>query len=165
MWKLKERSLRRRSSGGYGSQGLQTSDLFQQQNIAQCQIPFQGKSCCSNNWCETRYYMTGKLPYTELQELCLSYYASGTPPATCIYDENYPNASLSEVLALATQHGTNVIELGEQEFECAYGSACSSHADAVAANKAAIQNAAMGLPSSTTAIFGTTNLLGLADIF
>ena len=149
--------------GGYGAQGLQTSDLFNQQNVAQCAIPFQGKSCCSDNWCETRHYMVGNLPYVELQELCLSYYASGTPAATCIYDPSYPNASLAEVLALATQHGTNVIELGVPEFDCAFGSACSSVV--TAANKAGIQNASIGQPSSTSAVQGAAAVLGTGKVF
>ena len=153
--------------GGYGTQGLQTTDLFLIGNVAQCRIPFQGKSCCSDNWCETRYYMTGKLPYIELQELCSSYFASGTS-VICIYDPNNPNASLSEVLALATQHGTNVIELGIPEFACAYGSSCPSgtYPGAATANSNAIQNAASGMPSATTTILGTAGLLdGVGDIF
>ena len=150
--------------GGYGSQGLQSSDLFNQQNVAQCAIPFQGQSCCSDNWCETRHYMIGKLSYIELQELCLSYYASGTL-VTCIYDPNYKNASLAEVLALATQHHTNVIELGVPEFDCAFGSACSSYSGVPAANKTAIQNASVGLPPSTSAIVGMTGLIGIGKIF
>jgi hypothetical protein len=152
--------------GGYGTQGLQSSDLYLQQGIAQCQIPFQGKSCCSDNWCETRYYMTGKMPYIELQELCSSYFAAGAPSTSCIYDPSFPNSSLSEVLAIATQHGTNVIELGIPEFECAYGSTCTaSYPAAMIANQNAIQNASVGQPSATTAIFGTLDLLGFGNIF
>jgi hypothetical protein len=157
--------------GGYGSQGLQTSDIPLQQTFLQCKmIPFQGQSCCSDDWCETRYYMTGKLPYIELQELCLSYFASegsgSMPVATCIYDTANPNASLSEVLAIATQHGTNVIELGVPEFNCAFdGSTCSSYPGAATANATAIRNASVGLPFATTSITGGTDLLGMGDIF
>jgi hypothetical protein len=152
---------------GYGTQGLQTSDLAQQQNIAQCRTPFAGKSCCSDNWCETRYYMAGNVSYVELQELCVSYPASSsTPPATCIYDSNNPNASLSEVLTLATQHGTNVIELGVPEFACAAGATCTTGPGSPASATAmAIETAATGVPSSTTAISGIAQLLGVASVF
>jgi hypothetical protein len=149
--------------GGYGSQGLQTADLFLQQNIAQCQIPFSGKNCCSDNWCETRYYMIAAIPYIELQELCISTPAGGSG---CIDDPNNPNASLSEVLVLATQHGTNVIELGVPEFQCAYDSSSSCFGTSAAtATAAAIQTAATGLPSGTSALSGKAQIQGQTTTF
>jgi hypothetical protein len=67
-----------------------------------------------------------------------------------------------------TQHGTNIIELGLAEFECAFPistNPCYGTA-AATANAAAIQNAASGLPASTTSIVGTGALiLGMGNIF
>jgi hypothetical protein len=151
--------------GGYGTQGLQSSDLGIGQNAAQCAIPFQGTSCCSDDWCQTRYYLVGKVPYIELQEGCVSTPANGGTP-TCIYDPNpnNVNASLTEVLALATQHNTNVIELGAPEFQCAFvSSVCTAGPQSGVAT--AIMGAAAGQPSSTGSIFGGSTTLGGISIF
>jgi hypothetical protein len=63
---------------------------------------------------------------------------------------------------LATQHGTNVIELGVPEFDCAYGSPSTCTAGAQAATANAIQTAATGLPSGTGTLSGQAQLIGQA---
>jgi hypothetical protein len=154
---------------GYGTQGLANgaseSDLINIQNAANC----SGSTCCSNNWCEVRYYTIGRVPIIQLQECNISTPAGGMTGCLDNQDIPYnPAATLAQVFTIATQHGTNVMEIYTEDLQCAFNNSAlpvqCPGSGVSAGYRAAILNLASGLPNATTQIQGPAQIQGSASI-
>ncbi len=159
---------------GYGTQGLKNgvdgSDLLNIQNGAAC----VGSTCCSNNWCEVRGYTIGRVPIIQLQECNKS--TAGGGLTACLDDQDTPYnpaVTLEQVFALATQHGTNVMEIYGEDLQCAFvpgfvgaptngcqTSPVPAYGYVYQRYAAAIQNLANGLPNGTVQAQGGVQLQG-----
>lgn len=147
----------------FGSQGLKTADLSGIQFGASC----TGTNCCSNNWCNARNTATGSVPYIELQDCNNSTAAGGT--SGCLGDTSTPERTLSEVFALATQHGVNALEIYANDLLCAFDQT-TYYAAQTPANtcttivsagyQSALQNLAVGQPSGTSMLSGNAQISG-----
>ncbi len=170
---------------GYGTQGLKNSpvsvsgsDLVNIQNGAACVASTGTVPCCSNNWCEARNYTIGRVPIIQLQECNKSTAAGGL--TLCLDDQDFPydaSVTLSQVLTLATQHGTNVMEIYGDDLQCAFvpgfmgasTNGCQSgpwpgYATVAAGYAAAVQNLANGVPNATTQVQGGVQIRGQVTI-
>jgi hypothetical protein len=159
---------------GYGTQGLKNgvdgSDLLTIQNGAAC----VGSTCCSNNWCEVRGYTIGRVPIIQLQECNKS--TAGGGLSGCLDDQDSPYnpaITLEQVFALATQHGTNVMEIYGDDLQCAFvpgyvGAATNgcqtspvpAYGYVYQRYAATIQNLAYGLPNGTVQAQGGAQIQG-----
>jgi hypothetical protein len=159
---------------GYGTQGLKNgvdgSDLLTIQNGAAC----LGTLCCSNNWCEVRNYTIGRVPIIQLQECNKS--TAGGGLTACLDDQDTPYnpaVTLEQVFALATQHGTNVMEIYGDDLQCAFvpgfvgASTNGCQTNPVPAYgyvyqryATAIQNLANGIPNGTVQAQGGVQIQG-----
>jgi hypothetical protein len=122
-----------------------------------------GSMCCSNNWCEVRGYTIGRVPIIQLQECNKSTAAGGL--TGCLDDQDIPYnpaITLEQVFSLATQHGTNVMEIYGEELQCAFvpgyvgapSNGCQTnpvpaYGYVYQRYAAAIQNLANGMPNGT----------------
>ena len=169
---------------GIGTQGLENGQLIPSGLIVSDPMYIQnGPSCsgsgttlcCSDNWCNTRPMVIGRVPVIELQDCnlstaggggtgCLNSATSGTAPS----GDAAP--TLSQVFILSSQHGTTSAEIYYADLECALGllpSTCPSTGPnpPQPAYLAAILALAAGQPSGTSAMTGSAHLLGSATMF
>jgi hypothetical protein len=105
-----------------GAEGLQNGQMGSDLNNVANTV-CTGPDCCSDDWCNVHTLVQGKVPAVELQECNLSNLAGGTTncldclmAGTCTDDSQ----TLSQVLALAAQHGTTALELYLGELQCAF---------------------------------------------
>jgi hypothetical protein len=162
-----------------GSQGLKNgfvsgavdSDLFNIQNGGAC----LGTNCCSNDWCNTRPFTVGRVPYVQIQDCNISKAAGGSTgclDAVTAGTALVEDPTLSQVFILSSQHGTTSVEIYLQDLQCAFdpgalsGVACSVLGSPIpAAYAAAIKALALGQPSGTGALIGTAQTVGKVQIF
>jgi hypothetical protein len=166
----------------YGSQGLENgvpippgttvaSDLLNIQNGPSC----SGNNCCSDNWCNARPSTIGRVPFIELQDCNVSRAAGGNTGclSSFLAGTGTDAQTLSQVYVLASQHGTNVLEIYFNDLLCAFDpsdprvpSTCTTGTNSVSsAYTAAIQTLPTGQPSGTGAMFGSASTIGGAFIF
>jgi len=145
----------------YGAQYLETSDAANIIYGTSC----TGANCCSNNWCNARNTTVGSAPFFELQACNISTAAGGTNG--CLNNASNQSATLSQVFALATQHGVNAVEIYADDLLCAfdqsryYNPVTNSCTLTVSAGyQAAVQNLSMGQPNGTSVLSGKATMVG-----
>lgn len=134
-----------------------------------------GTNCCSNNWCNTRPFTVGRVPFIEIQDCNVSEAAGGSTgclDAITAGTATSEAPTLSQVFVLSSQHGTTSAEIYLQDLECAFERSvlglapCATDTGTIsAAYKAAIIALAAGQPSGTGALIGTSQTIGGAQIF
>jgi hypothetical protein len=118
---------------------------------------------CSNDWCSIFNTNFFKAPILGLQSVDISEAGCTSDPGTG------KTCSLAYVLPFGTQRHANVFEIANEDLLCAYGGStysngthCPSGFSPYLPYQVAIQNAALGLPGSTSVTGGKASVSGTA---
>lgn len=142
------------NGAGIGAESLALNDQFL----------YASGAACSNDWCNIFNTYALQAPMLGLQTI-------DTSEPSCTSDPGAgKTCSLVFVLPFGTQRHANVFEIANGDLLCAWGGAaysstpCPSMTSPYAPYKTAIQNAASGLPNSTSITSGSAVASGTGSV-